>query len=86
MASDRGVPGAAIAAILTYKAAALRILSGETGRVAAQYYTFMWNCLGLALKRAGEFDMAERAYLWGMMKITPTPITSSTCNSSQSMA
>ena len=67
MASDRGVPGAAIAAILSYKAAALRILSGETGRVAAQYYTFMWNCLGLALKRAGEFDMAERAYLWGMM-------------------
>ena len=27
---------------------------------------FMWNCLAVALKRAGQYDMAERAYRWGL--------------------
>ena len=32
-----------------------------------RYESFLWNCAGIALKRLGEFDMAERAYLWGLL-------------------
>ena len=29
-------------------------------------FAHAWNCLAVALKRAGEFDMAERAYRWAL--------------------
>ena len=37
------------------------------GRLASKpYLAHAWNCLGLALKRMQEFDMAERAYCWSL--------------------
>ena len=71
MASERGVPGAARSAILAYKCGA-EFVSQPKAFVASGYYQYMWNNLGLALKRAGEFDMAERAYLWGLA--VPRPL------------
>jgi len=53
------------AAILAYKKAALATIDeGVIVGRGVQAHTF--NCFGLALKRAGEFDMAERAYRFAL--------------------
>ena len=57
------VQGAERRAIIAYKFAALYTVDHPTVPGTAGH---AWNCLGVALKRAGEFDMAERAYRRGL--------------------
>jgi len=56
-------------AVLSYKAAALDSVR-EGGAISPDYPPHAFNCLGLALKRKGEFSMAQRAYRWGLLWCT----------------
>ena len=63
----RGVPGSMRAAVRAYKRATDFCARLGVHHLSAGFYSHMWNCLGLALKRVDQFDMAERAYLWGLL-------------------
>ena len=57
--------GEAYEAIASYKLAANRAMApGFLTPPHAQ--SFIWNCLGVALKRHGQLEMAARAYLWSL--------------------
>jgi Flp pilus assembly protein TadD len=61
--------GEAYEAIASYKLAAQRAMAPAapgTVVVPPEAQSFVWNCLGLALKRHGQLEMATRAYLWSL--------------------
>jgi hypothetical protein len=61
--------GEAYEAIASYKLAAQRAMAPAapgTVVVPPDAQSFVWNCLGLALKRHGQLEMATRAYLWSL--------------------
>ena len=64
-------------AIGVYRLAATTITVAE---VASHVWFHVWTCLGLALKRAGQLDMAQRAYLWASLdKVLNSIFTNFTC-------
>mmetsp|Transcript_20522 Transcript_20522/g.50628 ORF Transcript_20522/g.50628 Transcript_20522/m.50628 type:complete len:215 (-) Transcript_20522:316-960(-) len=58
-------------AMLAYKNSAFESVR-EGGNVGDLYPSHAWNWFGLSLKRAGEFQMALRAYRWAIAK-SPAP-------------
>jgi len=58
-----GVRQELIAAVQAYKIAAEACVAGDVSH-GQKFHSF--NCLGLALKRGGVWDMAERAYFWAL--------------------
>jgi hypothetical protein len=60
-----GMAAESQAAILAYKKAALATID-EGVIVGRDVLAHTFNCFGLALKRAGEFNMAERAYRFAL--------------------
>ena len=53
-----------IAAVVAYRKATEVCMSDHVHSDGMRAHTF--NCLGLALKRIGEWDMASRAYAWAL--------------------
>ena len=51
-------------AVRSYMSAARGVLEPEA--VAASTWWHVYTCLGLALKRMGQLEMAQRAYFWAM--------------------
>ena len=49
-----------------YAGAAMLMLGPSGVHVCSGHGEFMWNCLGVCLKGAGEFDQALEAYRWGL--------------------
>mmetsp|Transcript_34052 Transcript_34052/g.80232 ORF Transcript_34052/g.80232 Transcript_34052/m.80232 type:complete len:619 (-) Transcript_34052:287-2143(-) len=60
-----------LAAVGAYQIAASAAAAAPLGCLPAGSYVSAFNMLAVALKRAGEFDMAERAYRWGMCHPRP---------------
>ena len=56
------------AAVQAYKFDAMFVSQPAAGRyICCGVFEHIWNDAGLALKRAGLFDMAERAYSWALV-------------------
>lgn len=69
-AFHRGEEDSMKPAILSYKRAAMATLNGKWP-VGKDYAGHAWCCYGLALKRAGEYVMACRAYQLALVYTTP---------------